>query len=282
MVMSVNTNGGALIALQNLNATNRSLETTQNRINTGLKVSGYKDNAAVFAIAQNLRADQSGLNAVKSSLDNATSILDVTLAAGEAVSDVLNQMKEKALAAADPSLDADSRTALYDDFKALKEQITTIVQNATFNGTNIIDAAANSNGTQVGALVSAELKSGSAQTITVQGTDLEEKVVGEFTDVSGFSTVTNATSAVSAVDSAIDNLNTAMTAIGTGAKSISAQRVFTDKLADAIETGIGNLVDADMAKESALLQSLQVKQQLGIQALSIANQAPSVVLSLFR
>jgi len=280
--MSVNTNGGALIALQNLNATNRSLETTQNRINTGLKVSGYKDNAAVFAIAQNLRADQSGLNAVKSSLDNATSILDVTLAAGEAVSDVLNQMKEKALAAADPSLDADSRTALYDDFKALKEQITTIVQNATFNGTNIIDAAANSNGTQVGALVSAELKSGSAQTITVQGTDLEEKVVGEFTDVSGFSTVTNATSAVSAVDSAIDNLNTAMTAIGTGAKSISAQRVFTDKLADAIETGIGNLVDADMAKESALLQSLQVKQQLGIQALSIANQAPSVVLSLFR
>jgi len=280
--MSVNTNPGALIALQNLNATNRSLEETQNRINTGYKVNGYKDNAASFAIAQNLRSDLSGLNAVKSSLDNATSILDVTLAAGEAVSDVLNQMKEKALAAADPSLDEDSRTALKSDFDALKDQISTIIDNATFNGTNIIDAAGNSNGTTVSALVSAEVTSaGGTETIDVEGTDLTVSVVGRFSSVS-FTTATNAASAASAVDSAIDALNSAMTSIGTGAKAVSAQRVFTDKLSDAVEAGIGNLVDADMAKESARLQALQVKQQLGMQALSIANQAPSVVLSLFR
>jgi flagellin len=277
--MSVNTNAGALIALQNLNATNRSLETTQNRINTGLKVNGYKDNSAVFAIAQNLRADQSGLNAVKSSLDNASSVLDVTLAAGEAVSDILNQMKEKATAAADPSIDDNSRTALNNDLQALSKQITTIVTNATFNGVNILDGATSTDG--VKALVSGDLNSsGKIQTITVAAQNIT--VSGLAVDSLSIASAAGAESAMAAIDSAATTLNTAMASIGSGAKAVEAQRIFVDKLSNAIETGIGNLVDADLAKESAKLQSLQVKQQLGIQALSIANQAPSVVLSLFR
>ncbi|MEX1148148.1 MAG: flagellin, partial [Sphingomonadales bacterium] len=79
-----------------------------------------------------------------------------------------------------------------------------------------------------------------------------------------------------------DNVNSALTKIGAGASALELQRNFADKLADSIETGIGNLVDADLARESARLQSLQVKQQLGVQALSIANQAPQSVLQLFQ
>ena len=105
MTTSVHTNTSALIALQNLNKTNDQLADVQGRVNTGLKVQGAKDNASVWAIAQGQRADVGALGAVKMSLDRATSITDVALAAGETVSDLLNQLKEKVVAAKDASLD---------------------------------------------------------------------------------------------------------------------------------------------------------------------------------
>ena len=117
MAFSVNTNAGAFAALQNLNKTNAQLKTTQTQINTGLKVSSAKDDAATFAIAQKLRSDVSGLNAVKSSLDRATSTIDVAIAAGEAVSDLLIELKEKAVAAKDSGLDTASRESLNNDFE---------------------------------------------------------------------------------------------------------------------------------------------------------------------
>ena len=143
MGFSVNTNAGALLALQNLNATNKDLTTVQNRINTGLKVAGAKDNAATFAIAQNLRADLGGLNAVQGSIDRALGATDVALAAGEAVADLLLQMKEKAVAAADSGLDTASRTALNNDFTQLRDQINSIVNDASFNGINAVKASGN-------------------------------------------------------------------------------------------------------------------------------------------
>ncbi|MEX6726198.1 flagellin, partial [Parapedomonas caeni] len=138
MAMSVNTNAGALIALQNLASTNSQLGVVQSRINTGMKVASTKDDSATFAIAQNLRADIGGINAVKSSLDRAKSALDVGISAAEAISDTLVQMKEKAVAASDAGLDADSRTALQNDFNALAEQLVSYVNSASFNGTNVL------------------------------------------------------------------------------------------------------------------------------------------------
>ncbi|CAL4867462.1 Flagellin [Asticcacaulis sp. MM231] len=123
-VNSVNTNAGALVALQNLNKTNSDLQTVQNRINTGLKVGSAKDNGAAFAIAQSQRATVSSLDAVKDSLSRATSVVDVASSAGEGVSDLLTQMKEKALAASDTSLDTTSRDALQNDFNSIRDQIT--------------------------------------------------------------------------------------------------------------------------------------------------------------
>ncbi|NVJ97580.1 MAG: flagellin [Alphaproteobacteria bacterium] len=274
MAFSVNTNAGAFAALQNLNSTSSNLNTVQGRINTGLEVSSAKDNAAVFSIAQKLRADVSGLNAVKSSLDRALSSIDVAVAAGEAVSDLLIEMKEKAVAAKDSGLDTASRTALNDEFEELRDQITSIVNNAEFNGTNAVDGSS--------AIVAITNDDGS-NTITIAAQTLS--LGGSSVTVAGTTTIGSASAASSAValiDASISNVNTSLSALGAGAKRLELQKDFVGKLSDTIEVGIGNLVDADLAKESASLQALQVKQQLGLQALSIANQAPSTVLGLFR
>ena len=272
---TINTNPGAMIALQNLNKTNSELQTVQTRINTGLAVASAKDNGGIYAIAQSMRSDVGGYKAVSQSLDLAVSTVDVALAAGEAISDLLVEMKEKALASADTSLDTASRNALNADFTALRDQIGTIVENAEFNGKNLI-----SNG--AGDLTALANASGS-NTITIQNEDLS--LTGTTLTITAgtqINTVTNASAASTAIETSLNNLNSALARLGTGSKALEVHKTFVGKLSDALEKGIGNLVDADLAKESAKLQSLQVKQQLGIQALSIANSAPSSILGYFR
>ncbi|WP_420331808.1 flagellin [Oceanicaulis alexandrii] len=273
---TINTNPGAMIALQNLNQTNKDLQQVQQRINTGLAISSAKDNGGVFAIAQSMRADVAGYSAVGTSLDLAQSTVDVALAAGEAISDLLIEMKEKALAGADTSLDTASRNALNEDFKALRDQIGTIVDNAEFNGTNLI------NGTQTGGISALANADGSntldigQEVMSLGGTNVTVAATASFT------TAAAASGLVATIETSLDNLNTALAKLGTGSKSLEVHKSFVGKLSDALEKGIGNLVDADLAKESARLQSLQVKQQLGTQALSIANSAPSSILGYFR
>ncbi|MBV1900121.1 MAG: flagellin [Kordiimonadaceae bacterium] len=275
MTFSINVNASALSALRNLGATGTELETTQTRINTGLKISSAKDNAAVFSIAQKLRGDLRGLNAVQQSLDRGLSTVDVALAAATAISDLLLEMKEKAVAAADQGLDTTSRDALSQDFTALRDQITTIVSNAEFNGTNLIDGGADE--------IVAITNSDATQTLTVshQTLTLASSNI-PITAAQAISTQVGAATAVTDIGNAIDNLNSVLTKLGSGSTSLEQNRSFAGRLSDVIEVGIGNLVDADMAKESANLQALQVKQQLGIQALSIANQSPQSILSLFQ
>ena len=272
---TINTNAGAMIALQNLNKTNSELEQVQTRINTGLAVSSAKDNGGIYAIAQSMRADVAGYRAVGNSIDLAVSTVDVALAAGEAISDILIEMKEKALAGTDSALDAASRTALNEDFKALRDQISTIVSNAEFNGTNLIDNSV--------ASISALANADGSNSITV----LDENLslgggVVTVAATASFGTAAAASTQAAAIATSLDNLNASLARLGTGSKSLEIHKTFVGKLSDALERGIGNLVDADLAKESARLQSLQVKQQLGIQALSIANSAPSAILGYFR
>ena len=273
---SVNTNPTALTALQNLSRTNRDLATVQNRINTGLEVGSAKDDGAIFAIAQNQRAEVASLKSVQQSLDRTTSAVDVALAAGEAISDVLVELKQKALSASDESLDTDSRNALNEDFVALRDQVTQIISNAEFNGINLLDGSL-TNG--VSALASAD----GSNTITVGSEDLSlgGSIVSIATTAT-IDTVTDAGNSLTAVENSLTAVNSALARLGTGAKTLEIQSTFTTKVSDAVTEGIGNLVDADLARESAKLQALQVKQQLGIQALSIANQSPTSVLALFR
>ncbi len=274
MAFSVNTSASVFLALQNLNKTNQNLGVTQARINTGLKVGSAKDNGATFAIAQNLRADVSGLNAVKTSLDRGVSTLDVAIAAGEAISDLLTELKEKAVAAKDTSLDSTSRASINNDFKSLRDQITSIVESAEFNGKNLIES------TSTG--LSAITNPSGSRTITVAAQDLS--LGGSNVSVSAATTISTqalASSAVSLISTSITNVTAALSSLGSGATRFDLQKNFITKLSDTIEVGVGNLVDADLATESANLQAQQVKQQLGLQALSIANNAPSSILSLF-
>lgn len=277
MANSVNTNVGAMVALQNLNKTNAELNVTQGRINTGKRIDNAKDNGAVWAIAQNQRATSQSLNAVKESLQRGQSTVDVAISAGETVSDLLLQMKEKALAAADASLDTNSRTALNEDFKALRDQVSKAVSNAEFNGINMVK----SGGTAIGALANADATS----KITVAARDMSlggATLGASLSATASIGTQSTATAMIATVNSAITNVSTALSQLGTGSKSLGSHLEFIGKLQDSIDAGVGNLVDADLAKESAKLQALQTKQQLGVQALSIANQSSSILLGLFR
>ena len=276
MTNSVHTNTAAAIALQNLTRTNDRLTDVQGRISTGLKVQGAKDNAAVWAIAQGQRADTSALGAVKASLDRATSIADVGLSAGESISDLLNQLKEKVVAAQDESLKTQSRQLLNSDFQALIKAISSAVQNASFDGSNILNGSL-TNGIKF--LANADASSSitlSSKDLTLGGSIIELSMSDSLMSLTG------ATQAMSRLNDSITQLNASLGELGSQAKQIEAHNGFVTKLMDTLEAGIGNLVDADLAKESARLQALQVQQQLGAQALSIANQSPQIILSLFQ
>ncbi|MBX7248082.1 MAG: flagellin [Caulobacteraceae bacterium] len=276
MTVSVHTNTSAMIALQQLNKTNQELTDVQTRINSGFKVNGAKDNASIWAVAQNQRADVGALSAVKMSLDRATSIADVSLSAGESVSDLLTQIKEKVVAAMDPSISTESRTVLNADYKALLRQIASIVDNAEFDGANILNGSLTAS---IQFLANADADA--YVTLGVKNLSLGGAIL-TMAATSSINTATNATAVLAQLDTSITNLNTAMGDIGAQAKQIENHNTFVSKLTDVLQSGIGNLVDADLAKESARLQALQVQQQLGAQALNIANTAPQVILSLFR
>jgi flagellin len=275
MSFSVNTNTGAMTALQYLNETQGQLNKTQNAINSGLKVASAKDDGAIYAIAQNQRGAVAGYQSVISSLNNGSSAIDVALSAGQSISDLMIQLKQKALSAADPSIDTASRQALNSDFTALRDQITTIVKNAVFNNFNLVDGSTN----MVQALASADGTrriTTQAQNMTLGGS------IVTLASTSSISTQAKASALITTIQASLTNVNSALAKLSAGAAKFSIQASFTQKLSDTLTTGIGNLVDANMADESASLQSLQVKQQLGVQALSIANQAPQTILSLFQ
>lgn len=280
MANSINTNVGALVALQNLNATNKSLDTAQNRINTGFKVANAKDNGAIFAIATNQRAEMGALDAVKQSIQRGQSIVDVAMAAGDTVTAALTELKSLAVAIADaPAHGANydpadaatagdanaTRLALEADFDAIVKEIGDALGGANFDGVNLFDV------------------NDAAIEITNSTTSKFElkAIATDATDADSLG-LTAGTRTVAAVEDAIKSFTATLADFGTKSKSLDRQLTFTSKLQDALEAGIGNLVDADLAKESARLTALQTKQQLGVQALSIANQSSSILLGLFR
>jgi flagellin len=285
---SVNTNVGALVALQNLNATNNELNVVQNRINTGKKVGNAKDNGAIWAIAQGQRSDVASLAVVKDSLQRGQSVIDVGLAAGETVSDLLVEMKAKALAASDVSLGTQARIALNNDFKALRDQLAKAVSEASFDGINPISGTGAGNTYAVRALGNADGTSAGRievlkQNLGLGGANVTLAATASF-NPSATAAVSSSTAAgiLATVDGDIARVSRALASLGTGSKALGSHLNFISKLSDTLEAGVGNLVDADLAKESARLQALQTKQQLGIQALAIANSSTGSILGLFR
>jgi flagellin len=276
MSLSVNTNAGALIALQNLTNTESQLAVAQNQVSTGLAVSDAQDNGAIFAIAQNQRSQSSALTAVTQSLQRVQSTVNVAASSGTTVSNLLNQLSSAALAASDTSTNTASREALNSTFTSLVAQIKSVVGNSSFNGINLINGSTN----QLAALASADGTSKltvAAQSLQFGGANITFAATATIS-----ASAAGAATVLAEVNTSITNVNNALAKLGASANALQTQITFTGNLQDTIDTGVGNLVDANLAKESATLTALQTKQSLGIQALSIANSSSQSLLSLFR
>ncbi len=271
MVFSINTNSAANSALQNLNITTQEMTQTQLDITTGLKVNGPQDDASTYAIAQSMRGTIAGMGAVQTALASGQSTLSVAINGGQSIADLITQMEAKVVAANADGLDSTSRSALNNDYQALSSQIETIVVTASFNGTNLLTSGASNFSvlsTVDGSVISVSAQDMSLTGLGISGLDLNS---------SG-----DASAALTAINTALNLVNSRLAALGSAASRIDNQSSFTSQLVDVLNEGVGNLVDANMAQESAQLQALQVKQQLGVESLSIANQAPQLILSLFK
>ena len=277
MPNSVNTNVGALVALSSLRGINSELDKTSKRVQTGFKVADASDDAAVFAVAQGIRGNIKAYASVQSSLAAGEGLGQVTAAALTGISNLFGDLKAKFANLADGSLTSEQRTVYSNDAKQLVSQISNYISQATYNGKNLL------NGGTGGTLVTfvADV-SGTTLTLST-GTSLSSSTTAILTSAIGAYTSAGLYASAIANISVFEGIVNSMSAeIAAQSRSISLQKGFVDDLVDATKKGLGALVDADVASESATLQSLQVRQQLNIQALSIANQQPNTLLSLFR
>ena len=286
---SILTNSSAMVALQTMKSVNKSMAKVQDEISTGLKVATAKDNGAVWAVAQVMRSDIKGLETVGEQLALGSSTVGTARTAAETISDMLTTAKQKITGGGDLS-SAATRTKLAADLVALGEQINDIVSSAALNGVNMIGTAgdpptavAEASYNIVGAITRAADGTIGTQTITIDTADLSgvgavltALTEADFTDAAGISTV------LTSIETQVTTVNNAAAAFGTAQTQIEIQGTFVSKFIDSLKDGVGAMVDADMEEASARLSALQTQQQLGIQALSIANSAPQNVLSLFR
>ncbi|MEN9856145.1 MAG: hypothetical protein RLZZ157_1271 [Pseudomonadota bacterium] len=276
-MIGVNTNRGSMVALQSLSASNRSLSTTQNAISTGLRVANSKDNGAIWAIANRMGSDVSAYNRVLESTDTAIARVDLAISGAESIMEILNELKGKALAASQPGLSTAAANALNADFVQLRDQISSIVATAQMGNGSMIS----SNNGALHAVALGDSNGGNSILVNAVSINLGSGVV-PLSATSDVLTNATATLALGQINTSINNLGSQLSTWGAGSKRLAMHRQFITKLQDAISDGKGELVDADIEKESAKLQAYQVKVQLGTQALSIANSAPQTALALFK
>jgi len=273
---SILTNNSAMVALQTLKSINGDLAKTQSAISTGKDVAGAKDNSSIWAISKVMESDVNGFKAVSDSLSLGESTVAVALAGAEQITEVLNEMKEKVVAATGENVD---NAKLAADVTEMTAQITSIIAASQFNGMNLLDTAGNAGMSVLSSIDRDASGSVSASNIDVASVDFEANLDLSDIDVS---TAAAAETSIAALEAHIQTAVDGAAALGASSKRITDQNEFVGKVMDAMKSGIGTLVDADMEEQSAKLQALQTQQQLGVQALSIANQSPQTILSLFR
>jgi flagellin len=310
---SLITNVSAMTALRSLSATNASLEKTQARVSTGLRVASAEDNAGYWSIATTMRSDKSALSTVKDALGLGAATIDVAYTATNSAIEVAKEIKNKLVAARQPGVD---RTKFQAEIAELQNQLSSIGDSAVFSGQNWLSVDSSAAGYNASkSIVASFTRSNGAVTIgtisintaNVKLYDTSATAVGIVDGlrdvatgaISGTGTFSVATLSISALtdsaadvtilegyikgaDAAISEMTTSAATLGSAKTRVTLQKDFVSALSDALERGIGSLVDADMTEESTKLQALQVQQQLAVQALSIANQSAQSILSLFR
>ena len=303
---SIKTNAAAMTALSSLQNTNKMLEATQNRISTGYKVSTATDNAAYWSIATTMRSDNKALGTVQDALGLGAAKVDVTYTALEATIGVVDEIKAKLVAAREPGVD---RNKIQDEIGELQSQLQAIADSASFSGENwlSVDSSAASYDSSK-EIVASFTRTGTGVSVETIAIDITGIELFDANDQSGIIDSTFTTTGAGAVTVSLFNLDVSAAALdntdvddlisnvdaklaaltssasdlGATKKRIDTQTDFVASLIDAIERGVGVLVDADMTKESTKLQALQTQQQLGVQSLSIANSSAQNILSLFQ
>ena len=308
MGSSINTNIAAMTALQSLNSTNKQLLTTQNRVSTGLRVADASDNAAYWSIATTMRGDRSSISTVADALGLGSATAEIATKGIESAISIASKIKDKLVAARTPGVD---RSKIQSEIKELQESLKAVVNGATFNGQNwlqtnsvsddnrtIVSSFSRSSdgsisvgtitvdldstrlvdtdtGASAGGILDSDITITNGSDVTVLDLDIAalEDVANDLTDLEDM---------ISGVDAAIEKMTDAATTLGAIKTRIDIQKDFAQSLMDAIDTGVGQLVDADMNAESTRLQALQVRQQLGISSLGIANQSAQMILRLFQ
>ena len=281
MSNSIITNPEAFVALRNLERTNEKLSRTQERLSTGLKVTSATDDASNFAIAQGVRGDVRALSAITQGLNNSKGIGEIALAGVTAISDLLQDIRQKLTELANGGLTTAQRVIVKADFDKLMSQAYGFVSNSNFNGRNLlisdatdVNTISNLNGTNL--TLTARSAPGSGITHLIQS------LAGATLGIDGAaSNAANAQSVIAAQYAALETeVNTSLGALGAEIRALKFQTDFLTTVNDSTEIGLGNIVDADLARESAELTALQVRQQLGVQVLGIANQQPQILLNL--
>lgn len=274
---SILTNNGAMVALQTLKGINSNMAKTQSEISTGRSVANAKDNAAVWAIAKTMESDVASFKGIADSLALGESTVAVARNATESVADLLKEIKTKVVSAQEDNVDKDK---IQNDIVALRDQIKSVVGSAQFNGLNMVNGSAANPVEILSSLDRAADGTVTASKISVATVDLTD--AGLMAELENIDVTADASASLEKMEPLIQSAIDAASAFGSAEKRISIQKDFVGKLSDAMTSGIGSLVDADMEETSARLQALQVQQQLATQSLSIANQAPQALLSLFR
>lgn len=275
---SINTNANAMMALQSLNRTNDALAQVQKRVSTGYRVSDAKDDGGAFAIAQTIRADTATLTAVNEQMGGMRGLIDVSLSALEEFSSSMIEIRSVLTRLADGTINDEARSQYNQQYEQLRAQITNFLADADFSGHNLLTGTSPAD--DVIAMRSESADVADLYTLAALGPDTNFLVAP-----GPLATAADAQAALAPgagdFDSINNAINDAMNRLGSDARYVDAQITYNRDKIDSIEGGLGALIDADLAKESARLQALQIRQQLGTQTLSIANQAPQFLTSLF-
>jgi len=275
---SINTNAQSLIALQSLNRTNDELSLIQKRVSTGYRVADARDDGGAFAVAQSVKSDMAGVVAVSEQLGGVKGILETTFAALTVVSDTMKQLRATLTRLADGAISSDQRTAYQQQYELLTKQVASFVDDAGYNGRTLLSTA--TTGTPVGGDITA-IRNEAGGLFTIQAVDggVLKITTNAPTSAALAQASFNVGGAFEAAESAI---STALNKFGASMAFVESQITYNSKKSDAMSNGLGALVDADLARESSALEGIKVRQQLGIQTLSLANQGPQVLLGLFR
>lgn len=288
MFSSVNTNMGAMVALQSLNRTNSEMATTQKAISTGFRVADAKDDGAAFAVAERVRSNIGALTSANQQLRGVKGTIDTSLGALKEVSTVMKDMKEILVKLADGNVQGEARVNYKQSYNDKLANVKNFIADAgkNSNGGVLITAETVASGnrpTNYGDVSVVRNEAGENTTITAVSLEVEIGAISySSADLDSAATVQSHLVAGGTFDDAFDKVGREANAFGTKSKNIDNQLSYNETKIDAMKGGLGALIDADLTKEAANLQALQVRQQLGTQSLSMANQASQSLLSLFR